>query len=79
MTSHDEGRADEEPPGPDVPAPEPEPGAEAEAQAGAEPGAGRRGPAWLIVGVVTATLLICCCSAVVGLALSWSAGLLDSR
>ncbi|MFC8618446.1 hypothetical protein ACFT9M_18810 [Micromonospora purpureochromogenes] len=79
MTSHDEGRADEAPPGPDVPAPEPEPGAEAEPEAGAEPGAARRGPAWLIVGVVTATLLICCCSAVVGLALSWSAGLLDSR
>ncbi|SCE68143.1 hypothetical protein GA0074696_0198 [Micromonospora purpureochromogenes] len=39
----------------------------------------RRGPAWLIVGVVVATLLICCCSAVVGLAVSWSAGLLDSR
>ncbi|MBQ0895574.1 hypothetical protein KBX37_21150 [Micromonospora sp. U56] len=83
MTSHDEGRADEEPPGPDVPEPEPEPepeaGAEAGAQAGAEPGAARRGPAWLIVGVVAATLLICCCSAVVGLALSWFAGLLDSR
>ncbi|MEV0721811.1 hypothetical protein AB0I37_03405 [Micromonospora purpureochromogenes] len=69
MTSHDEGRADEEPPGPDVPAPEP----------GAETDAARRGPGWLIVGVVAATLLICCCSAVVGLALSWSAGLLDSR
>ncbi|MEH1056092.1 hypothetical protein V6U89_12860 [Micromonospora sp. CPCC 206171] len=67
MTSHDEGRADEEPPGPNVPAP------------GAEPGAARRGPAWLIVGVVAATLLICCCSAVVGLVLSWSAGLLGSR
>ncbi|MBM0256341.1 hypothetical protein [Micromonospora sp. 4G55] len=75
MTSHDEGRADEESPGPDVPAPEP--ATEPEAQAGA--GAARRGPAWLIVGVVGATLLICCCSAVVGLALSWSAGLLHSR
>ncbi|GAB3187075.1 hypothetical protein FHX75_12836 [Micromonospora palomenae] len=75
MTSHDEGRADEEPPGPDVPSPEPEPGAEPEPEAAAA----RRGPAWLIVGVVAATLLICCCSAVVGLALSWSAGLLDSR
>lgn len=83
MTSHDEGRAGEDPPGPDVPPPEPEPGAEAEpeaaAEAEAEPGAARRGPAWLIVGVVAATLLICCCSAVVGLALSWSAGLLGSR
>ncbi|NYF56371.1 hypothetical protein [Micromonospora purpureochromogenes] len=75
MTSHDEGRADEEPPGSDVPAPEPG----AEPEAGAAPGVARRGPAWLIVGVVAATLLICCCSAVVGLVLSWSAGLLGSR
>ncbi|WP_346537174.1 hypothetical protein [Micromonospora sp. DPT] len=79
MTSHDEGRAGEEPPGPDVPSPEPEPGAEPEPEPEPEPGAGRRGPAWLIVGVVAATLLICCCSAVVGLAVSWSAGLLGSH
>lgn len=73
MTSHDEGRADEEPPGPDVPSPQPE------AEAEAEPGAARRGPAWLIVGVVAGALLVCCCSAVLGLALSWSAGLFGPR
>ncbi|MEH0937232.1 hypothetical protein [Micromonospora psammae] len=67
MTSHDEGRADEEPPGPDMPSPEP------------EPGAARRGSAGLIVGVVAGALLVCCCSAVLGLALSWSAGLFDPR
>ncbi|MEH0820879.1 MULTISPECIES: hypothetical protein [unclassified Micromonospora] len=67
MTEHDEGRADEEPPGPDVPSPE------------AEAGAARRGPAWLIVGVVAGALLVCCCSAVLGLALSWSAGLFGPR
>ncbi|MGK5441322.1 hypothetical protein ACSNN7_05760 [Micromonospora sp. URMC 105] len=79
MTSHDQGRADEEPPGPDVPSPEAEPDAEAEAEPEPEPGAARRGPAWLIVGVVAGALLVCCCSAVLGLALSWSAGLFGPR
>ena len=39
----------------------------------------RRGTAWVILGVVTAALLICCCSAVIGLAVSWSAGLFGTR
>ncbi|MFG2054115.1 hypothetical protein ACGFI9_08770 [Micromonospora sp. NPDC048930] len=41
----------------------------------AEAGAARRGPTWLILAVVAAALLVCCCSAVLGLGLSWSAGL----
>jgi hypothetical protein len=48
-------------------------------RAEAEPGAARRGPTWLILAVVTAALLVCCCSAVLGLGLSWSAGLLGGR
>ncbi|WP_328341006.1 hypothetical protein [Micromonospora sp. NBC_00421] len=66
MTSTDDGRADEEPPGPDVP---PEP----------VRSAARRGPTWLILGVVAAALLVCCCSALVGLLLSWSTGLFHPR
>ncbi|SCG62509.1 hypothetical protein [Micromonospora coxensis] len=66
MTDAHEDRAAGEPPGPDVPT------------AGAEPGAARRGPAWLVLGVVAAALLVCCCSTVVGLALAWSAGLFDT-
>ncbi|MGC5017261.1 hypothetical protein [Micromonospora sp. DT47] len=62
MTTTGEGRAADEPPGPCVP---PE----------AEPPAARRGPAWLVLGVVAAALLVCCCSGVVGLVVSWSAGL----
>ncbi|MBY8871980.1 hypothetical protein K7640_09010 [Micromonospora sp. PLK6-60] len=38
-------------------------------------GAARRGPAWVILAIVAAALLVCCCSAVIGLAVSWSAGL----
>ncbi|MEV0152874.1 hypothetical protein AB0H57_03925 [Micromonospora sp. NPDC050686] len=52
--------------------------ADDEERAGADvrpPGAARRGPAWVILAVVAAALLVCCCSAVVGLAVSWSAGL----
>lgn len=40
---------------------------------------GRRGTAWVILGVVAAALVICCCSAVIGVAVSWSAGLFDAR
>lgn len=39
----------------------------------------RRGTAWVILGVVAAALLICCCSAVIGLVVSWSAGLFHTR
>ncbi|MFG3703258.1 hypothetical protein ACGF7U_00765 [Micromonospora sp. NPDC047670] len=39
----------------------------------------RRGPTWVILAVIAAVLLVCCCSAVLGLALSWSAGLFDAR
>ncbi|WP_243422743.1 hypothetical protein [Micromonospora globispora] len=39
----------------------------------------RRGTAWVILGVVAAALVICCCSAVIGLAVSWSAGLFGNR
>ncbi|MFJ8579057.1 hypothetical protein [Micromonospora sp. NPDC093277] len=46
---------------------------------GTEPGAGRRGPTWVILAVVTAALLVCCCSALIGLAVSWSAGLFGGR
>ena len=60
------GTVDEEPTGADVP---PEAG----------PGAARRGTAWVILAVVAAALLICCCSALIGLVVSWSAGLLDAR
>ncbi|WP_319461887.1 hypothetical protein [Micromonospora sp. RTP1Z1] len=42
-------------------------------------GAARRGTAWVILGVVAAALLICCCSAVIGVAVAWSAGLFDPR
>lgn len=58
----DDDRADGEPPGPEAPAEQP---------------VSRRGPAWLVLGVVAAALLVCCCSALVGLAISWSAGLFD--
>ncbi|NES15794.1 MULTISPECIES: hypothetical protein [Micromonospora] len=53
----------------------------AEARPGSETGAGaaRRGPTWVILGVVAAALVVCCCSAVLGLGLSWSAGLFDGR
>ncbi|MFG3420100.1 hypothetical protein ACIBTZ_12070 [Micromonospora sp. NPDC049460] len=47
--------------------------------AAAEPGVARRGPTWVILAVVAAALLVCCCSAVLGLALSWSAGLFGPR
>ncbi|MER7439953.1 hypothetical protein [Micromonospora avicenniae] len=53
--------ADEQPDGADVP---PE---------GTEP-AGRR-PALVILAVVVAAVFVCCCSALVGLLISWSAGL----
>ncbi|SCE66211.1 hypothetical protein GA0074695_0121 [Micromonospora viridifaciens] len=59
--------ADEQPAGADVPP----------AEAG--PGAARRGPTWVILAVVAAALLVCCCSAVIGLAIAWSAGLLTAR
>ncbi|MEU8259435.1 hypothetical protein AB0C02_02250 [Micromonospora sp. NPDC048999] len=59
--------AEEEPAGADVPSAE------------AEPGAARRGPTWVILAVVAAALLVCCCSAVIGLAVSWSAGLFGGR
>ncbi|MEU3452568.1 hypothetical protein ABZ671_03020 [Micromonospora sp. NPDC006766] len=55
--------AEEEPVGADVP---PE-------------GAARRGPTWVILAVVAAALLVCCCSVVIGLAVSWSAGILGGR
>ncbi|SCG47610.1 hypothetical protein [Micromonospora inositola] len=45
----------------------------------AGPGAARRGTAWVILGVVAVALLICCCSAVIGVAVAWSAGLFDAR
>lgn len=47
--------------------------------ADAEPGAARRGPTWAILAVVAAALMVCCCSAVLGLGLSWSAGLFGGR
>lgn len=63
MTTDDD-RADGTPPGP--------------AAAPAEQPIARRGPAWLVLGVVAAALLVCCCSALVGLAISWSTGLFDA-
>jgi hypothetical protein len=33
----------------------------------------------VILAVVAAALLVCCCSAVIGLAVSWSTGLLGGR
>ncbi|MCW3818861.1 hypothetical protein ONA91_30925 [Micromonospora sp. DR5-3] len=56
--------------------------AEEDEPAGAEAGpagAARRGPTWVILAVVAAALLVCCCSVVIGLAVSWSAGLLGGR
>ncbi|MEU0154926.1 hypothetical protein [Micromonospora fulviviridis] len=50
---------------------------EQRAEAGPEPA--RRASAWLILGVVSSALLVCCCSVVIGLAVSWSAGLLGGR
>ncbi|RKN31586.1 hypothetical protein [Micromonospora musae] len=55
--------ADEQPDGADVPA------------EGAEPGAAGRRPALVILAVVVAAVFVCCCSALVGLLISWSAGL----
>ncbi|MFC4021081.1 hypothetical protein ACFOW4_24490 [Micromonospora sp. GCM10011542] len=46
---------------------------------GPGPGAARRGPTWVILAVVATALLVCCCSAVTGLVVSWSAGLFDGR
>ncbi|SBT53845.1 hypothetical protein [Micromonospora narathiwatensis] len=46
-----------------------------EAEEGKPAGAARRGPTWVILAVVAAALLVCCCSVVIGLAVSWSAGL----
>ncbi|MFU8851003.1 hypothetical protein ACNAW0_08475 [Micromonospora sp. SL1-18] len=60
--------ADEQPTGADVPPAEAGPGAVA-----------RRGPTWVIFAVVAAALMVCCCSAVIGLAVSWSAGLLTAH
>ncbi|MEV0806445.1 hypothetical protein [Micromonospora sp. NPDC050200] len=57
------GTADEEPTGAEGP----------------PPGAARRGPTWVILAVVAAALLVCCCSMAIGLAVSWSAGLLTAR
>jgi putative Ca2+/H+ antiporter (TMEM165/GDT1 family) len=45
----------------------------------AAPGAARRGPTWVILAVVAAALVVCCCSVVIGVALSWSAGLFGGR
>ncbi|MFG1657618.1 hypothetical protein ACGFIY_13910 [Micromonospora chersina] len=50
-----------------------------EEQAESGPGPARRAPAWLILGVVASALVVCCCSALIGLAVSWSAGLLGPR
>ncbi|MFD2763824.1 hypothetical protein [Micromonospora eburnea] len=50
-----------------------------EAEEGEPTGAGRRGPTWVILGVVAAALLVCCCSAVIGLVVSWSVGLFGGR
>ncbi|WP_433284449.1 hypothetical protein [Micromonospora sp. CA-244673] len=48
-------------------------------RAGSGPGPARRAPVWLILGVVTSALLVCCCSALIGLVVAWSAGLFGSR
>ncbi|MFE9691589.1 hypothetical protein [Micromonospora sp. NPDC005806] len=58
---------DEQPTGADVPGTE------------SGPAAARRGPTWVILAVVAAALLVCCCSAVIGLAVAWSAGLFGGR
>jgi hypothetical protein len=42
-------------------------------------GPDRRAPVWLILGVVASALVVCCCSALIGLAVAWSAGLLGGR
>ncbi|MET7804297.1 hypothetical protein [Micromonospora chersina] len=52
---------------------------EDEQRAEAGPGVARRAPAWLILGVVASALVVCCCSALIGLAVAWSAGLLGTR
>ncbi|MFF5172643.1 hypothetical protein ACFY3U_08425 [Micromonospora sp. NPDC000089] len=72
----DGSRAADQPPG-TGPVPEGEPADGVPPAAG--PAAGRRGPAWLVLGVVAAALLVCCCSTVVGLALAWAAGLFHGR
>ncbi|MFU8872237.1 hypothetical protein [Micromonospora sp. SL4-19] len=63
MSEAEEG----EPAGADVPS------------ADAGPSAARRGPTWVILAVVAAALVVCCCSAVIGLAVAWSAGLFGGR
>ncbi|MFG3603643.1 hypothetical protein [Micromonospora chersina] len=50
-----------------------------EEQTESGPGPARRAPVWLILGVVASALVVCCCSALIGLAVSWSAGLLGTR
>ncbi|MFC0029454.1 hypothetical protein ACFFMM_07945 [Micromonospora chaiyaphumensis] len=43
------------------------------------PGPARRAPVWLILGVVASALVVCCCSALIGLTVSWAAGLFGPR
>ncbi|MFE9956012.1 hypothetical protein [Micromonospora sp. NPDC005299] len=52
---------------------------EDEQRAESGPGPARRAPVWLILGVVASALVVCCCSALIGLAVSWSAGLLGGH
>ncbi len=63
----------------DLPAADRQPPPEQDPAADGQPVAGRRGPVWLVLGLAAATLLVCFCSAAVGLAIAWSAGLFHTN